>query len=239
MLFIFALTLSVKAQENAVNIIPKPASIIKGNGHFTLLSTTPVFCSSDASQVASFLLSILNQSTGYKLNLAKPASSEKNNGILLLITKDFADTVKGAYTLDVTDRNVIAKAADKEGLFNAIQSIRQLLPDAIESKNIVKNSKWTMPAVQIKDRPQFAWRGYMQDVSRTFYGVEVMKKYLDLMALYKMNTLHFHLTDDQGWRIEIKKYPELTSKKTTVFGESSKQPAERSGYYTQAQMMKI
>ncbi|MES2453893.1 MAG: beta-N-acetylhexosaminidase [Bacteroidota bacterium] len=232
-------TLSTAAQEHPISIIPKPVSVTSGKGQFILRPGTLIYSSKEALPEASFLVAILNQSTGYQLKIKNAGSAQKGEGISLIITKDFTDTVKGAYTLNVTEHTVVAKAASKEGIFNAIQSIRQLLPHAIESKALVKNVSWTLPVVLIKDHPQYQWRGYMQDVSRTFYGVEVIKKYLDIMALYKMNVLHFHLTDDQGWRIEIRKYPELTSKKTTVFGESSKQPAERSGYYTQAQMMDL
>lgn len=143
------------------------------------------------------------------------------------------------YTLKITDHGIRVRATSESGIFYATQTLRQLLPSQIESDRIVENVPWTVPHVDITDYPEYSWRGYMKDVSRTFYSVEVIKKYLDVMALYKMNTFHWHLTDDQGWRIEIKKYPELTSEKTTVFHHTTNQPAERSGYYTQEQIKEV
>ncbi len=227
------------SQQSAINIIPKPASLIANNGFFMLVASTKIYTNKDALPVATFLSVLAKQSTGYKLAITKIETNEVNNGINLIIDKNFADTTKGAYELDITPTKVVAKAADNIGLFYAAQTIRQLLPAAFESTTLVKNIPWQIPALKVKDTPRFQWRGYMKDVSRTFYTVEVIKKYLDIMALYKLNVFHFHLTDDQGWRIEIKKHPELTSTKATVFGETSKQPKERSGFYTQAQIKDI
>ncbi|MFT3904437.1 MAG: beta-N-acetylhexosaminidase [Niabella sp.] len=234
---VYVIALYLNAQE--INIIPRPSSVIKGSGYFTLSPSVKVYHSDDALAVASFLTTIINTSTGYKIQSARTSVHKSGRGIYLLSSKDFADTTKGAYTLDITPTSIVARAADNTGLFYAVQSIRQLLPPAIESNKTVNGISWKIPAAQISDAPRFQWRGYMQDVSRTFYGVDVIKKYLDIMALYKMNTFHFHLTDDQGWRIEIKKHPELTAEKATVFGKSSKQPAYRSGYYTQQQIKDI
>lgn len=230
------LALNVNAQD--INIIPQPVSTIPGTGHFTLTPASEIFATPDASQVADLLSATLRQSTGYSLRTGRYIKA-KNHSISLITVKNFADTIKGAYSLDVTTSAIVAKAASKEGLFNAVQTIRQLFPPAAESSTVVSETRWTAPVVQIRDAPRFGWRGYMKDVSRTFYGMEVMKKYMDVMALYKINVLHLHLTDDQGWRIAIKKYPELTSPKTTVFEPRHNQPAERSGYYTQEQIREL
>ena len=136
------------------------------------------------------------------------------------------------YRLQIAPEKVSFTALDKAGLFYAMQTFRQLLPVSIEKNAVVKDVVWKVACTEIVDKPQYSWRGYMQDVSRTFYSVEVIKKYLDVMALYKLNVLHFHLTDDQGWRIEIQKYPKLTSPLTTRFAEKHKEPEERNGFYT-------
>ncbi|CCH00082.1 beta-hexosaminidase [Fibrella aestuarina BUZ 2] len=230
---------SVYAQQASIAIIPKPLHVTNGPGRFTVAANTTIYASKGAMPEASFLLALLKQSTGYPLRAVTTSSGNVQTGIALLLVTNVADTTKGAYTLDVTAKAVVARAADRAGLFNAIQSIRQLLPAAVEHETPVTNVAWTIPELHISDRPQFQWRGYMQDVSRTFYSLDVLKKYLDIMALYKMNVFHLHLTDDQGWRIQLKNHPELTSKKTTVFGESSQQPAERSGYYTQADIREL
>lgn len=227
------------AQDNTISIIPQPASIQKGTGGFLIGPATTIFYNKEAAGTASFLAELLRKPTGYQLPLKLTTSHNGQHGIYLLINNRFADSTSGAYSLDVTSKAIIVQAKNHIGLFYAIQSLRQLLPPAIENNMVQGNTQWIVPALIIRDAPFYQWRGYMQDVSRTFYGVEIMKKYMDVMALYKMNILHLHLTDDQGWRIEIKKYPELTSTKTTVFDARHGQPAERSGYYTQTDIKEL
>lgn len=226
------------AQEVSVHIIPKPLSIVQDKGFFQLGPSTKIISSPEAVPVASLFADMLKRGAGMKLSIQRKAKASKNT-IHLIVSKDFPDTVKGAYTLQITPEKVTATARTREGIFYAVQSLRQLLPPAVEKEDGAKLLDIKIPALYIKDAPRFGWRGYMQDVSRTFYGMEVMKKYLDVMALYKLNTLHFHLTDDQGWRIEIKKHPALTSEKTTTFPAKHGQPSERSGYYTQAQLKEL
>ncbi|GAB3006328.1 hypothetical protein GCM10027051_01950 [Niabella terrae] len=228
---------ALQAQRSPV--IPQPLHYSEKGGHFLLDRTTTIFANSDVINEARILARLIRTATGYPVKIRAAGTTPTKKGIHLLTEKGFRPATKGAYRLEVAERTITARAADATGVFYAIQSLRQLLDVAIESPVAVKKANWPVPAVLIEDAPRFQWRGYMQDVSRTFYSVEVIKKYLDLMALYKMNTFHFHLTDDQGWRVEIKKYPELTSKKTTVFGESSRQPDYRNGYYTQEQIKDI
>lgn len=188
----------------------------------------------DKASVALFL-DQLRKTSGFDL----PEQDAKDNVLVFEKVEDLNLPNEEGYLIDVTNHKVEVKAKDKKGLFYAAQTLRQLLPLSIEENKEVNDEEWKLPGVQIEDYPSYAWRGYMKDVSRTFYDVEVVKKYLDLMALYKMNTFHWHLTDDQGWRIEIKKYPELTTKLTTEFDESENQPAERSGYYTQEEIKEV
>ena len=119
---------------------------------------------------------------------------------------------EGAYTLTAESDKVNITGNSYGGVIAGIESLRQLFPPQIESKEIVKGTDWAIPAVNIQDAPRFEWRGIMLDVSRHFYTIDEVKELLDVMALYKMNKFHWHLTDDQGWRIEIKKYPLLTEK---------------------------
>lgn len=221
-------------------LIPKPMDIsLQGDG-FVIQKTTRVFYDKQAFRTAELFAEILRKSTGYKIPLVENSENQKtNNGIHFLLSGNLNSLGAEGYKVNV-DRNAVSVyASDVAGLFNGSQTLRQLLPASIESDVILKNEKWVIPGVNITDKPRFSWRGYMQDVSRTFYSVDVIKKYMDLMGLYKLNVLHFHLTDDQGWRIEIKKYPELTAHKSTVFAEKHNQPAERSGFYTQDQIKEL
>ncbi|MBF0647392.1 beta-N-acetylhexosaminidase [Dysgonomonas sp. GY75] len=222
-----------------ISIIPKPVSMTVGDGEFSITDKSVIYCDTEAQKVAKFLSSFLQKPTGYKIPIeVKKDTRNRKKGILLSISKKYNLPEEG-YTLEVDNDRILICASDAGGLFNGTQSLRQLLPSDIESENTVRSAKWTVPAVSIQDKPYYKWRGYMKDVSRTFYSIDVIKKYMDAMALYKLNTLHFHLTDDQGWRIEIKKYPELTSKKTTTFSAKYNQPAERSGFYTQNQIKEL
>lgn len=227
------------AEKIPVSIIPKPITVVEGEGEYKLTKKTKIYADKGCLETAEFLAKFLRIPTGYPLvveNISDPNSIKK--GIILTL-KEMPNPNKEAYTLDITPEKIIITANNKSGLFNGTQSLRQLINPEIENPSVVKRSKWLIPVVSIKDEPYFSWRGYMQDVSRTFYDMQFMKKYLDVMALYKLNTLHFHLTDDQGWRIEIKKYPKLTSAITTQFPDKHNQPAERSGFYTQEQIKEL
>nr|WP_262910939.1 beta-N-acetylhexosaminidase [Sphingobacterium sp. SRCM116780] len=217
--------------------MPKPTEIIAHNGEFTLTPQTLILINKENRSEIQELAKLIKVSTGFDLKIEEESTRKK--GIHFVIDKTLKNIPIEGYKLDVIANNIIVKANSPTGLYYGTQTLRQLLPSKIESTSIVNNSKWIVPNVTITDAPRYHWRGYMQDASRTFYSVNVIKKYLDVMALYKMNTFHWHLTDDQGWRIEIKKYPKLTSEKTTVFHHTTNQPAERSGFYTQDQIKEV
>ena len=164
---------------------------------------------SDASlkPAAEYLASMLGRSTGYKFQL-----EEGDGGDIRLQLSGEASAKEGSYSLEVSRGKAVVSAAGYPGVIAGVETMRQLLPAEIESPAVVDGKTWTMPAVSIADGPRFQWRGLMLDVSRHFYSKEEVMELLDLMALYKMNKFHWHLTDDQGWRIEIKKYPLLTEK---------------------------
>ena len=157
-------------------------------------------------QAADYLSSFLNRSTGYGFSVR-----EAQTGDIYL----YVDTLTmrpNEYELIVTAQKAELKSGSYPAMITAIQTLRQLLPAEIESTEVLSGMKWTIPTVEIKDAPRFEWRGLMLDVSRHFYTPEEIKELLDLMTLYKLNKFHWHLTDDQGWRIEIKQYPLLTEK---------------------------
>lgn len=229
-------TLSLKGQTQvSPQIIPTPNLQTAKDGKFLLNSQTSIIYNNKlAANKANFLAMQLKKVTGYNIPVSFSASIKKNS--LFISLSQQKNKAKEAYHLSVNTNNIIVNATDTSGIFNASQSLLQLLPAEILGDKKISRANWPIASVFIEDSPRFSWRGYMFDVSRTFYSVNVLKKYMDVMALYKLNVLHLHLTDDQGWRIEIKSHPELTSKKTTTFVGKQEQPAERSGFYTQAQI---
>ena len=222
-----------KPYNAGINIIPAPQHISLAEGVFILNSKTNIYASNlEAERVANFFASKLNQATGYPFNVV---SSPKKNTISILINSTF-DIVKEGYQLNISEQDVTIMASTAQGAFYAMQTLMQLLPAEIESPNLIKNIKWVLPCVEINDYPRFDYRGVLLDPCRHFIPVERVKKQIDVMALYKINNMHFHLTEDQGWRIEIKKYPKLTEiGSTRVEGDG----IVHKGFYTQAEIKEI
>lgn len=187
-----------------VNIIPLPTQV-KETGSSFVLKDGQTIGYSDASlrDAANYLQQSLTCATGFKI----PVRQGKGTITLTLCKKGKMEG--DSYTLSVTNEGVQAQATTYKGITNAIASIRQLLPAEIETPHPVNNVEWIMPTVEIQDTPNYAWRGLMLDPVRHFYSVEETKRLINLMALYKYSKFHWHLTDGQGWRIEIKAYPEL------------------------------
>jgi len=138
------------------------------------------------------------------------------------------------YELTVTEDQVKLIAPNPAGLFRGVQTIRQLLPAAVENSTLQKNIDWSLPTGTIRDYPNYKWRGMMLDVSRHFFSVEEVKRLLDEMAYYKLNVFHWHLSDDQGWRIEIKSWPKLTT-----YGGTTQVGGGKGGFYTQEQYKEV
>ena len=226
------------AQTQSMNIIPKPTSIDQHEGVFEFGKQTVLYApvnNMEVKTVSDFLIEMLKPVTKVIYKPEGKKGKGKNKEIVFKIDPALRAQGEEAYNLTVTKNQILIEGANSKGLFYGVQTLRQLLPAEIEKEKVTK-MKWSIPCLAITDHPRFSWRGFMLDVSRTFYNVDVVKKYLDVMALYKLNVFHFHLTDDQGWRIEIKKYPELTAPKATIFDARFNQPAERSGYFTQDQL---
>ena len=218
--------------NQGINVIPTPLSLVQNEGSFKLNKNTAIAASTpEAKTVAEYFAAKMNQATGYQITAGDNASK----GITLAIDEAL-DVSNEGYTLDVTADGVSIKAKTPQGLFYGMQTFLQLLPAEIESPSVVNGIAWTAPCVTVKDEPRFEYRGFMLDPCRHFIPVENIKKQLDVMAMFKINRMHWHLTDDQGWRIEIKKYPKLTeigSKR--IDGEGT----EYGGFYTQEEIKDV
>ena len=246
---LLSLTASHAKAGDSIAIIPKPLAMQVHDGHFVLTNSTAVTTTSsdaDVKESIQWFIDKIATSTGYHLSTKRSSK----NAISLILNKQ-ADTSlhDEGYTLKVTPSMVTITANKPAGLFYGLQTVLQLLPPSIESVTEVQNVKWTMPCVDIKDVPRFGWRGLMLDVSRHFFTKQEVEEYIDQMARYKYNTLHLHLADDQGWRIEIKSLPELTKvgawrvKRTgrwgTFMAAFAGEPATDGGFYTQEDMKEI
>ncbi|MET0945834.1 MAG: beta-N-acetylhexosaminidase, partial [Flavobacterium sp.] len=195
-----------KYTEKDIRIIPKPANLLIKEGKFQFTNKTQfVVKGKDQIEIATALIGKFETATGWKPQIA--TKTPKSNFIQFRVDKNLN---REAYKLVVVPSHIIITAKENTGFIYALESIRQLLPEAIESKVVVSNVKWQIPSIVIKDEPRFQWRGLMLDLSRHFFDMSYIKKTIDRLAMLKMNVLHLHLVDDQGWRIEIKKYPKLT-----------------------------
>ena len=196
---------SFAQQDSTLSIIPYPVQLVRETGNFIISPKTTIVIPADNKfrNEAEQLDNLLAGSIGKTLLIshAKTANSIK-------LVYDATITQPEGYRLQISPQHVIIAAKDAAGAFRAVETIRQLLPADIE--NHTYKGKLTLPSLNIFDYPAYSWRGMHLDVARHFFSISYLKKFIDLLALYKMNTLHLHLTDDQGWRIEIKKYPKLT-----------------------------
>src|SRR5215217_1720421 len=190
--------------QHDIAIIPEPVSVTKNSGTFTLPQQISIAAGAADSikPVITYLSDHLAKPTGYSVT----AGASSTNAAIKLVLNRKADAALGreGYRLSVTPDNVTLTANAAAGLFYGVQTLLQLFPKDIESDSTVSNVKWEAPCVDITDYPRFGWRGLMFDVSRHFFGKEDVKRFIVDMVRYKFNLLHMHLTDDEGWRIEIK-----------------------------------
>ena len=227
-----------------LSLIPLPASVQQGSGQFTFPAKVqlcvPSYTGDSVKAVAKRWAGNFTKSTGIKVSVGKKA----NAAIQLRLNSGL---VPEAYDLQVTRERIVIEAARPAGFFYALQTLNQLLPSRAVMAGVKATDvqAWTLPVVTIKDHPRFEWRGFMLDEGRHFYGKEEIKKLLDVMAAYKLNRFHWHLTEDQGWRIEIKKYPRLTevgawrNSKVLGWGEVKPDGQRYGGYYTQKDAREI
>ena len=227
-----------------LSLIPLPASVQQGSGQFTFPAKVqlcvPSYTGDSVKAVAKRWAGNFTKSTGIKVSVGKKA----NAAIQLRLNSGLAPE---AYDLQVTRERIVIEAARPAGFFYALQTLNQLLPSRAVMAGVKATDvqAWTLPVVTIKDHPRFEWRGFMLDEGRHFYGKEEIKKLLAVMAAYKLNRFHWHLTEDQGWRIEIKKYPRLTevgawrNSKVLGWGEVKPDGQRYGGFYTQKDAREI
>lgn len=250
--FSFGLRIALAQTEPA--LIPLPVSLERQEGFFELNGSTRIVAPDqpDARRVADMLAVRLRMPTGLPLPVQQAGAGTASTAKLILLKLDPGQEKSvgsEGYTLQVTPASVTLSAARPAGLFYGMQTLLQLLPEQVESKTLVKGVRWQMPALRIRDQPRFGWRGLMLDVARHFSTKEQVKQFIDEMVRYKYNLLHLHLSDDQGWRIEIKSLPKLTevgawrADRTGTFGSfappAPDDPSTYGGFYTQEDLKEL
>ena len=234
----------------AQQVIPVPVKLTPQPGRFTITPRTVIWTDAASAAVGHQLARYLEPATGFSFRVMTGGTVPTGS---IALRRDTSSGVRGAegYRLDVRPAGVVARAPESAGLFYAVQTIRQLLPVQIFRDAPVEGVAWRMDAASIEDYPRFTWRGGHLDVARHFMPKEFVKKYIDLLALHKLNTLHLHLTDDQGWRLEIERYPRLTEvgawRKETLVGRYRPNAKEtfqydatpHGGFYTQEDAQEI
>lgn len=220
-----------------IALVPQPQRLVFLEGCFTLTPQTAIFVPDHPSAVSAArrLAATLRPATGFPLPVEEAGTPDRTAGIAFVQTGE--DEVGGAegYTLSVQPRGVVLRAASGSGFVYAAQTLLQLLPPEIESGSGVAAAAWEAPAVFIEDAPRFPIRGLLLDSSRHLQSVDYIKRTLDRMARYKLNTFHWHITDDQGWRLEIRKYPLLTETGAWRGGKEDRY----GGFYTQHEIREV
>jgi len=235
----FSIAYAQDANPN-LNIIPAPVSVKKAAGTFTINEGTIIQADTPSNRSVTFFTSALLSTWGYRKQVSLSDANVSSNVIRL--TSVGADNLPAeGYHISITPKEVIITGKGA-GLFYGVQTLMQLLPSP-------KAGMANLPCVEIDDYPRFGYRGMHLDVCRHFFGVDMVKRYIDLMAEYKLNTFHWHLTDDQGWRIEIKKYPKLTTvgsqREQTMIGNFHDNDPQQfdntpyGGYYTQDEIREV
>jgi hexosaminidase len=239
---------AVGGEAGGPGMVPLPFKMEISGGVFKLEARTRILVDAEARETGGYLAGRLGPAMGWPLQLG--ADTEPARGNIVLTTRG-ANAALGAegYELVVTGDSVVIRAPGPAGLFYGVQSLLQLLPPKVLAAKLSGGGDWTIQCVRIEDQPRFKWRGLMLDVSRHFFTSSEVKELMDLMAFHKLNHLQMHLTDDQGWRIEIKRYPRLTEvgawRKSIGFGLDPKAstaygPDGRyGGYYTQADIREL
>ncbi|MFZ5519010.1 MAG: family 20 glycosylhydrolase [Candidatus Zhuqueibacterota bacterium] len=222
------------------NVIPKPAELKPGEGVFRLDPKTRIIVNSSSepiTAIASFLKDKIKAGAGFDPNLEIAAVTPQDDNFIYMTLEKKSTFGQEGYELNVTPRSVILTAGDPAGIFSGVQTLRQLLPPEIERADSVASTiDWIIPCVHISDAPRFTWRGMLLDCGRHFMTKDFVKRTIDLLAYYKMNRFHWHLTEDQGWRIEIKKYPRLTEIGAWRDGEDG---TRYGGFYTQDEIRDV
>ncbi len=234
-------SVSFSQQPGPVSLIPRPGELRLGGGWMRLSIGSPIIVTESTRQVGEYLAAFLERASGSQIEVRELSGGQGEHAqwdvdadigsVVLSVDPQLESLGPEGYRMSIDSNTVRITAHTSDGVFYGCQSLRQLLPPTAETGS-VRHAGWTIPQMQIVDKPRFNWRGLMVDCSRTFQSVEYLRKLIDLLALYKMNILHLHLTDDQGWRIQIDRYPELT-KVGAVYPERYHQSG---GFYTKEQI---
>src|SRR6185312_15925611 len=234
------LVLSICAQTKVV-IVPEPVSMEMHSGNFHFNSATNIVAENGAEHEVRMLNFYLKKLYGFTLPARAKVNDDNKSIIIFKLLKN--NERKDAYNLEVTSNKIIISSSSNEGLFYGMQTLLQLLP---ETKSESISAGFSIPELTIKDYPRFQYRGMHLDVGRHFFDVDFVKKYIDYLAYFKYNTFHWHLTEDQGWRIEIKRYPRLTSvgafRNGTIMGHypgTGNDSIHYGGFYTQEQIKDV
>ena len=231
-----ALAIAAEHRNQSLNVIPLPVSVERTDGVFVITPSTRVIAKADTQAEAAKLIDALAGPMGFSLQCSANTQGREKT-IELALDRRLSALADEGYTLEVTEQRILIRARRPAGLFYGIQTLLQLLPPSIFSKTKVEKVSWQVPCISITDYPRFKWRGLLIDPARHFIPTHDVKQFIDVMAVHKLNRLQIHLTDDQGWRIEIKKHPELT--KTGAWMDFTKirgvSPDDRrtGGFYTQ------
>lgn len=228
--------------KKEIAIIPQPAHLQQSAGNFNLSAKTKIYVEPgiiEYKKIGEMLAGEIKDKTGFNLPILIGNAAGANG--ILITSKGAADSLgKEGYLLSVKPNQIIVKAKNSNGAFYAMQSILQLMP---VTKQELSKSSIPLPAVEIIDMPRFEWRGLMLDCGRYYYSINFLKKYIDYIAMHKMNTFHWHLTEDHGWRLEIKKYPRLTDigawRTETEFTHGRLNGTPTGGFYTQEQAKEL
>ena len=221
---------------SAESIIPKPVSVTSTGDYFSLKPNTTIYVKGESSElfnIGHYLADRLAPATGFKLNVKTTFNEPGNGSILLTLSGVGGNSREGSYELVITKKQIRLSARTHEGLFYGVQTLRQLFPAAIEMAT-PQDGPWKIATGTINDYPEYSYRGAMLDVARHFFSVDDVRRFIDFLAYYKMNMLHLHLSDDQGWRIEIKSWTKLTE-----HGGSTQVGGGKGGFYTQEQYSAI
>ena len=235
-------------QERKVAIIPKPVKMEQTAGNFVLTARTAIFAqNAELAGIGAYLAEKVKAGTGYDLKIETGTADSDDVNVISFAVDSSLKCGKEGYKLGVTKDTIKLTGKTPQGVFLGVQTILQLLPEEI-TQSAEKNGEkcWCLPCVKIEDEPRYQWRGMHLDVCRHYFSVDFIKKYIDYLAMHKMNTFHWHLTEDQGWRIEIKKYPKLTTVGATrdaspVYGNRNKLDGKQYGpyFYSQEQVKDI
>ncbi len=253
LLGLYALMTPLFSQEK-ISIIPQPVEVKTGEGYFALNPSSSISLSSadaELNKLGEYASASLSRATGFKMPVRAGGIMTNNMGnILFQLNKDIDPGIgEEGYRMKISQGLITISANKPAGLYYGFQTLLQLLPKEIDQKQTVANINWQVPVADIMDYPRFAWRGLMLDVSRHFFTKQEVKDFIDEMVRYKYNLLHWHLTDDEGWRIEIKSYPKLTEKgawnvkRVGTFGNfaspAADEPRDYGGFYTQEDIREI